>query len=62
MIRIEQKENEERKEYLVRLAIAFLRENSGYSLQNDTLYYDEAECDGFCLADDLTIEFDIEDE
>jgi len=60
MIKIEQKENEERKYYLVRLAIAFLIENSGYGLENDTLFYDEAECDGYCLAEDLRIEFDID--
>lgn len=62
MIKIEEKENETRKEYLVKLAIAFLRENSGYGLQNDTLFYDEAECDGFCLAEDLSAEFDIEED
>lgn len=62
MIKLKQKENENRKNYLVRLAIAFLDENSGYNLQNDTLFYDEAECDGFCLADDLRSEFDIYDD
>ena len=61
MIRIEEIESEDRKTYLVRLAISFLRENSGYALSNDTLFYDEAECDGFCLADDLEIEFDIDE-
>lgn len=61
MIYIEQEENETRKQYLVRLAIAFLEENSGYGLENDTLFYDEAECDGYCLANDLKIEFNIDD-
>jgi hypothetical protein len=31
---------------------------SGYSI--DAIEYDEAECDAFCLAEDLRIEFDVE--
>ena len=62
MIDLKQRNGEERKDYLVRLAIFFLRENSGYGLQNDTLFYDDAECDGYCLADDLSTEFDIQED
>ena len=58
MIKIEQRVNEKRQEYLVRVAIEMLNEN-GYSI--DAVEYDEAECDAFCLAEDLRIEFDIED-
>lgn len=62
MITLEQKENEDRKTYLVRLAIEYIKEHTGYVGMDDGLFYDEAECDGYCLADDLRIEFDIEDE
>ena len=62
MIRLEQKENEDRKTYLVRLAIEYIKEHTGYVGMDDELYYDEAECDGYCLADDLRIEFDIDDD
>jgi hypothetical protein len=57
MIKVELKENENRKDYLIRVAIAMLVE-SGYSI--DAIEYDEAECDAFCLAEDLRIEFDVE--
>lgn len=51
------KRNENRKDYLIRVAISMLREN-GYSME--TIVYDEAECDAFCLADDLEAEFDLD--
>jgi hypothetical protein len=57
MVKVELKENENRKDYLIRVAIAMLVE-SGYSI--DAIEYDEAECDAFCLAEDLRIEFDVE--
>lgn len=56
MIKVKQKENETRKDYLVRVAIAMLSHN-GYII--DEIEYDEVECDAFCLAEDLRIEFDI---
>jgi|TARA_Y100000310_G_scaffold69791_1_gene65352 hypothetical protein len=62
MIKLEQKENESRKQYLVRLAIEYITEHTGYVGVDDYLYYDEAECDGYCLAEDLRIEFDIEED
>ena len=46
--------NETRKNYLIRVAIAFLNDNSHAC---DTIIFDEAECDGFCLADDLEFKF-----
>lgn len=52
--KIIQEENESRKDYLIRVAIALLRENA---FQMDSIYYDEAVCDAFCLADDLENEF-----
>lgn len=50
------RKNESRKDYLIRVAITMLTEN-GYKIE--TIEYDEAECDAFCLAEDLKIEFDI---
>lgn len=57
MIKVKQKENENRKDYLIRVAIVMLNEN-GFTI--DTVEYDEAECDAFCLAEDLRIEFDLD--
>lgn len=57
MIKVKQKESETRKDYLIRVAIEMLNEN-GYSI--DTIEYDEAKCDAFCLAEDLMIEFNVE--
>lgn len=59
MIRIEKLENEDRKTYLVRLAVSYIESNRVYVGIDDELYYDGAECDGACLADDLRIEFDL---
>lgn len=57
MIEVVQKTGEERKDYLVRVAIKMLNENA-YKI--DWVHYDESECDAFCLAEDLSIEFDVE--
>jgi len=51
---------ESRKQYLVALAIEFLRENTGYVGIDDTVFYDEAECDGLCLANDMAEEFELD--
>lgn len=56
MVKVKQKENETRKDYLVRVAILMLYENA-WSI--DAVEYDDAECDAFCLAEDLRIEFDV---
>lgn len=50
-------QGEKRKDYLIRVAIEMLKE-SGYLIE--PIFYDEALCDAFCLAEDLRIEFDIE--
>tara|TARA_R110002167_G_scaffold349425_1_gene561286 strand:- start:1084 stop:1263 length:180 start_codon:yes stop_codon:yes gene_type:complete len=57
MIVVKQEESETRKEYLVRVAIEMLIQN-GYGMK--TIEFDEAECDAFCLAEDLRNEFDID--
>ena len=56
MIKVKQKENETRKNYLVRVAIEILEENA-YLI--DTIEFDEVECDAFGLVDDLRDEFDL---
>ena len=61
MITIKQKENENRKDYLVRIAIAFINEHCDYVGVDYTINYDDAECDGYCLAEDLRAEFDLHD-
>ena len=57
MIKVKQKENETRKDYLIRVAIEMLNENA-YNI--DAIEYDETECDAFCLAEDLRFEFDVD--
>lgn len=54
MKKVEQNQGESRKEYLVRVAIELLTDLPDYT---DTIFYDEAECDCLCLAEDLRIEF-----
>tara|TARA_R110002012_G_scaffold288497_1_gene481256 strand:- start:44 stop:220 length:177 start_codon:yes stop_codon:yes gene_type:complete len=58
MTKVPQIKGESRKHYLARVAVIVLI-SSGFSIEN--FIYDEAECDAFCLADDMKIEFDIED-
>jgi len=63
MIQDDKKEKDckDRKEYLVRLAIDYIRDHTGFVGVDDSIYYDDAECDGYALADDLSSEFEIED-
>ena len=58
MVTIKKRQGESRKEYLVRAAIEMLTA-SGYKIE--TIEYDDAECDAFCLADDLKNEFNIDE-
>lgn len=64
MVKIDKTEQEckDRKEYLVRLAIAYIVDHTGYLGMDDDIFYDEANCDGFALAEDLRVEFEIEEE
>ena len=61
MITIKQKENENRKDYLVRVAIAFIEEHDDYLGVDYTMKYDDTECDSYCLIEDLRDEFDLHD-
>ena len=47
-----------RKEYLVALAIEYINETSRF-VGAPEIFYDDAECGGSCLADDLKGEFEI---
>jgi hypothetical protein len=60
MITLTQQEGETRKNFLLRLAMTYIKDHTGYMGMDDMLFYDEAECDGYCLADDIEIEFDVQ--
>ena len=47
---------EDRKLYLARVMVAYLREYDG----EGTIVFDNAECDGNCLADDIEAAFGFE--
>lgn len=51
-----------RKEYLVYLPIQYIITHTGYIGIDDKIFFDEAECDGYALANDLVSEFDFNDE
>ena len=48
------KPNESRKDYLLRVTVAFLREN--WEAAECATDYDGTTCDGSCLADDIEAE------
>jgi hypothetical protein len=56
---------EDRKIILLKACRDLLKkqENSGYVLDllSETVFYDEAECDGNCLLEDIEIELGIDD-
>lgn len=47
----------DRKRYLAIVAVRYLRENP-----YEPVWYDDAECDGECLANDLIAEWDLTDD
>ena len=55
-INAKEQDFDSRKEYLIHVAIAFLRHEAGHM---GTVEYDEAECDAYCLANDLENEFEM---
>ncbi len=57
---IKQEDFASRKEYLVRLAIEYIKNHTGFMGMDDDVFFDDAECDGYALADDLASEFDID--
>lgn len=59
MITLTQQEGETRKNYLLRLMRAWVQSQAGYS-HDETMFYDEAECDAYCLVNDIEIEFDVQ--
>ena len=54
---------EDRKDILLRATYELLRKcNEGPYVKNvfeETVFYDDADCDGFCLASDIAIELDL---
>ena len=56
-----QEDFKSRKEYLVALAIEYVREHTGYVGVDDDVFFDGAECDGYALANDLAYEFELDD-
>ena len=56
MRKVKQNKNETRKDYLVRVAINMLIDNA---YEMESIIFDEAECDAFCLAEDLRTEFNL---
>lgn len=52
----------DRKEVLLRAAYDLLKkqDNSSYvlNLLEETVFYDDAECDGHCLMDDIKLELE----
>jgi len=59
MIKLEQKKDESRKDFLIRLAVAYI--DDAAQISDTMLFYDGTESDGACLADDLRYEFGLED-
>ena len=57
-----QKETETRQEFLLRIAIYYLENTAGIiGIENYVnLHYDGVDCDGYCLADDLRLEFNLD--
>ena len=52
---------EDRKKMLIKKAIEYIEEARGYDLCIDIKGYDGCDFDAGTLADDLRIEFDLED-
>lgn len=54
-----------RYETLLKAAYELLKkqEKSEYTLDllSETVFYDETDCDGYCLMEDIAIELDLED-
>lgn len=50
---IEQRDDETRAAYLMRVASAYISDHPDHAIQ-----YDEATCDGYCLSEELAIEAD----
>jgi len=60
-IEVKKIEGESRKDYLIRVAVAYLKhvDNTPHLLTGypDSIKYDEVDCDGLCLAEDIENEF-----
>ena len=52
---IVKKQGENRRDYLLRVALAYIDEER-------TNVFDEAECDGYCLIEDIRIELGLDED
>lgn len=50
---IEQRDDETRATYLMRVAAAYINDHPDH-----TIDYDDTTCDGYCLAEELAVEAD----
>lgn len=55
-----QSDFKDRKHYLVYLAIQYIDIHTGYMGIDDSVFFDDAECDGSALAGDLADAFDMD--
>lgn len=52
--KVVKREDETRKDYLFRVAVKYLELLEGYAdAMSETIIFDEAECDGCCLLEDM---------
>jgi len=51
--------DEDRRDYLIAVCLEFIESNN---LERNTVIYDDAGCDGYCLMTDLSISISNEDE
>ncbi|MCK6462858.1 MAG: hypothetical protein L6Q29_03525 [Candidatus Pacebacteria bacterium] len=59
MKKITRKKNEKRKDYLFRVALAYLKQieqSEDCDVLGRTIVFDGAKCDGSCLIEDMQIE------
>lgn len=47
----EQKSNESRKDYLLKVCMEFIESNN---LEECKIFYDDTKCDGYCLLSDIS--------
>ncbi len=57
VLKKKQEDFADRGEYLLYVAINFINTHARY----ETAVFDEAECDGACLIEDIQVEFDVPD-
>ena len=57
--------SQKRKDVLLRAAYDLLKKSQTHYVQEAiriTVFYDDADCDGYCLMDDIATEIDLDDD